>query len=300
MYRDDDDNGMSVFLRDEPEKPQAAASAPPPGPSQASNVTVILVAVLAIVVAVGAAGAWYVFQPQVDLSLRTPVAESHPYQASVAYVRDFDEMRAIAGDELRVTDAGNTVVDWDISGSGYAEVHLDVVGPKGAAEVWIDWSREQDSWLVKSASYRIGEGQRRAIPLGKGEFLTQEDLDIWRQADPATLIGRGQRELVAGQYLQAVELFTRALEDEATGEDPAADMEPLYWRGRAFEALNNTPKAIADYQRLLTFAPDHQKALARLDAMRASPPPDQPRIETPDLEERDKVIPVSPVSLVPR
>lgn len=294
-----DDSGMSVFLRDEPEKPVEVGPPVAAGSGQGSNVMVVILAVVAMIVAAGGAAAWYVYQPDVDLSMRTPVEESYPYQESLRYISQSDDMLSIAGENFRVTDAGNTVVDWDISGVGNANIHLDVTGPKGSVEVWIEWAREQDTWLVKAANYRIGDGGRQAIPVGRGQFLTPEQLVIWRRADSSTKLGRGQRELVSGQYLQAVELFTLAL-DEGSGDDPAADMEPLYWRGRAFEALNNTPKAIADYQRLLTFVPDHAAALSRLDAMRASPPPGQPVLDTPNIEERDKVVPVAPVSLIPR
>jgi len=295
MYEQrDETGGMSVFLRDEPEMPDSPESAPPP-PSQgsASSLTAILVAVLAIVVAGGAAAAWYVYKPQVDLSLRTPVTESHPYQESVAYLQQSETMRALAGDELQVSDAGDTIVDWNISGEGHADIHLDVVGPKATVQATITWKRSQNAWLVTSASYRLEDGPRHPIPLGKGDFLTPEQMDIWNRADTSTLMGRGQREFVQGQHIQAIGLFTEAMK-----EDPE-DVEPLYWRGRTFEALGNSPKAIADYQRLLTVNPEHDAALARLDAMRASPPPGQPKLETPDIQEKPKKGP-SPVSLIPR
>ena len=296
MYEQDETGGMSVFLREEPQKPGAGAAeiAPPPAPSNTgSSLTAVLVAVLAIAVAGGAAAAWYAWKPDVGISLRTPVTESHPYQETVAYLQEFDVMQAIAGDDLQVADAGDTVVDWNISGEGHADIHLDVTGSRGAAQVWATWERSQNAWVVTSAAYRIGDGVREPIPLGKGDFLTQDQLDVWRRADPDTLLGRGQREYVQGQHMQAIELFNKAMEQEPE------TMEPLYWRGRTFEALGNSPKAIADYQRLLTVEPDHPAALARLDAMRASPPLGAPQVETPDIEEKPKKGP-SPVSLIPR
>lgn len=309
IYQDDgneQNGGMSVFLRDEPDRPEAATVAPaePQSPGNGSAITSILVAVLAIVVAGGAAAAWFVFQPEVDLNLRTPVAETYPYTETVAYAGEFDSLQKMLGDELTVTDAGDTVVEWDISGEGYAEVHLMVEGEHGKGQIWVDWIRDRDTWKVQAARYALDGGTQSGIPIGQGTFLSQEDLETWRRADPETLLGRGQREYVQGHHMQAIELFSKALAEaeeqtEDTDEKDPDDLEALYWRGRAFEALNNSPKALADYQRLLTENPEHPQALARLDAMRASPPPGQPTVETPDLEDKSSKS-VSPVSLIPR
>jgi tetratricopeptide (TPR) repeat protein len=116
------------------------------------------------------------------------------------------------------------------------------------------------------------------IPLGAGKFLSQHDLAAWRAANPDEPLGRGQRELIEGRSFQAIQLFNKTL-----GEDPE-NTEALLWRGKAFESVGNLQKALADYQRILSFDAENSAALSRLDGLRASPPPGAAVPEMPEAQ----------------
>lgn len=290
MYEEHNDGGVDVFLRpDDPGHPVVQETRRRSG----SSSMLMILNVLLVVIMIGAAGGvvWYLYQPEIRIS--TPVEESLPFQRTADYLATYDEIVTLTGPSPTVRDAGDTNLDWSIDGSGQAMIHVVLEGTEGRIEAFVDWEREQDAWGVKSANFLLPGGERKAIPLGSGSFLSAVDLSAWRRADESTAIGRGQRELIQGQRLQAIQMF-----NEAIKENPE-DTEALLWRGRAFEALGNFQRALADYQRILSFDPEHAHALARLDALRASPPPGAPEVEQPEREEPKKVYVPAPVDLIP-
>jgi hypothetical protein len=292
IYQEDrGGQNVDVFLREETIGPGGEPD-PDPEPSRGGGSLMLVLNVGLVLLVLGGVvgGLWYVYQPQVNLS--TPVQESLPFQQSAAYVTSYDQVREITGPEPTVRDAGETFLDWSLDGSGFARVHLAVEGPRGATEAFLEWHRERDAWLVKSASFLLPDGQRQAIPLGAGTFLSTHDLAAWRAADGGTALGRGQRELIQGRPFQAIQLFNEALE-----LDPE-NTTALLWRGRAFESVGNYQKALADYQRILSFDAEHSAALVRLDALRASPPPGAPTADPPKREPTVQR-PPSPTALIP-
>lgn len=236
----------------------------------------ILAAILvggAIVVGAVAVG-MITFKPQVQL--RTPVEESLPYVRTAAYLPTYDEVERLVGPNPTVAAGPRTRLDWSVAGGGAAVVHLLIGGDTGKTQVFAEWERERDAWLIRSVSYLAPSGEQIAVPLGAGNFLSRYDLAAWRAADPDTTLGRGQRELIEGRPIQAIQLFTEVL-----GKAPES-ADALLWRGRSFEAVGNVPKALADYQRILSADANHAAALARLDGLRASPGVDQELSSRPE------------------
>lgn len=295
----EDNNGMDVFLRSNNDQPLAVEAPGAADQGGGGNLAPILIALLAIVVTGGAAAAWYLYQPELEFAQPTPVEQAYPYTASVDYLSQYDDLVVIVGPNPTVTNAGDTEVNWSIAGDGYASIHLNMTGTGTDAEAWVDWVREagnfrgdQGGWIVQSAAYRFKDGERTQIPIGPGTFLTSDELQIWRTADGSTPLGMGLRELIQGHKIQAVQSFNKAIEENP--EDP----EPLYWLGRSFESLGNLAKAQSAYQRLVELDPENARALARLDAMRASPPPGKPEVEEPRLKAPSPE--AAPVNLIPR
>jgi tetratricopeptide (TPR) repeat protein len=270
-----------------PPKPAALERRP------ARSSPAILAAILvggAIVVGVVVVG-MVTFRPQVQL--RTPVEESLPYVRTAAYLPTYDEVERLVGPNPRVAAGPRTRLDWSVAGGGIAVVHLQIDGDTGKTQVFAEWEREREAWRVRSASYLAPSGEQIAVPLGAGNFLSRYDLAAWRAADPDTALGRGQRELIEGRPIQAIQLFT-----EVIGKAPQ-NVDALLWRGRSFEAVGNVPKALADYQRILATDPNHAAALARLDGLRASPGVDQELKSRPGPAEAPPK-PSRPSTLIPR
>ncbi|MFK7931240.1 MAG: tetratricopeptide repeat protein [Myxococcota bacterium] len=295
----DDNSGMDVFLRSNNDQPLPGKSAEEPSRQGGSGMGPILIAMLALAVVGTAAFAWYVYQPEMEIALTTPPERSYPYTASAEYLTNYDEIAVIVGPDAKATNAADTNINWSITGDGYASIHLNLNGSGPDAEAWVEWIREQGDWrgdqggwVVQSASYRFEGGDRVTIPIGPGTFLTADELQTWRTSDGSTDLGRGKRELIQGHLIQAVQSFKNAM-----AENPDAP-EPLYWQGRAFEALGNDTRAQSAYQQLVEMDPENARALARLDAMRASPPPGKPKVDPPRASPPTPEN--APVNLIPR
>ncbi|TVQ91866.1 MAG: hypothetical protein EA397_08165 [Deltaproteobacteria bacterium] len=252
---------VDVFAR--PDGPLPPPS-PPPGRRGLHPLAAMVMIILVFGVVGGIGVAVFFFKPQVNLG--TPLEESVPFQRTASYFASYDEIVAMTGPKPKVRDVGDSRLDWSVTGAGEAVIHLQLAGPEGEAEGWSTWKKDADGWGLKAASFLSASGEQVAIPTGGGGFLSRYDLAAWRAADPLTSLGRGQRELIEGRPVQAIQDLTAVIK-----EDPQ-NADALLWRGRAFERLGNVPKALADYQRILVFEPDNAAALARLDGLRASPP----------------------------
>lgn len=268
---------------------------PPPEPPTAPRRRSAAPLMLSLLLVTGLLGggllvAWVVFQPQVQL--RSPVDQSVPYTSTAAYISAYDEVIDLVGADNRASVGPKTEINWSFTGTGTARIHLIIQGEAGQTEAFSTWERERESWLVTQASYLNAAGDQVGIPLGSGSFLSRYDLAAWRAADPSSQIGRAQRELIEGRPIQSIQLLTGSL--AADPEQP----EALLWRGRAFEEVGNVPKALADYQRVLTLDPEHAAAMARLDGLRASPPPGLELAPRPEGA-RPPVTSLRPTSLIP-
>lgn len=288
IYNDEKD-GVDVFLRGEPPPPEVA-QAPPPKSGGGSAFSLLGVLLMMAILVVATATAWYWYKP--ELQLAAPNEDSLPFRTTADYLATYDEIVELVGPGASVADAGDTVVDWSLDGTGTAVIHVDVAGPEGKTEAWAEWTRRRESWTIDKASYLSPAGERSRIPLGDGVFLTGRDLVTWRRADPGTPLGQGQRELIQGRELQAIKLFNDSL--AASPEDKDA----LLWRGKAYEQLGNLQRAQADYQLILSFDPTNDAALSGLDGMRASPPPGEDPVAPPPRAEPRAPSP-SPTALIP-
>ncbi|MFT7518719.1 MAG: tetratricopeptide (TPR) repeat protein [Kiritimatiellia bacterium] len=288
---DRNDDGMDVFIR--AEEPLPGQPEPPRRPVGAnrSMFSLINAGLLLLILGAAVASTLYVYQPQ--LSFSQSASDSYPFRASEEYALAYDGVVDIVGSSPLAEDGGGTLVDSQF-GSGGAIVHLALSGTGGQTQAWFEWSQKDDTWSISSAAYLKGD-ERVTIPLGAGSFLSAPDLVAWRAADPKTALGKGQRGLIHGRTFEALRYL-----NEVVGDEPS-NAEALVWRGRAFEAMGNQRKALADYQRVLSFDGKNAAAQGRLDAMRASlppgsTPPSRPlRIEPVKPVERS-----SPSSLIPK
>ena len=289
-----DDSGMEVFLREtnaqKPRPPRGDVPPPPPPRKNRGSGGLMNAVILGAVVIAAAAGAWVSFRPG-GPRMSPPIEDSAPFRQSAAYLMEYDELVQSLGPGIQVYNAGDSELQWSLDGQGAAYIHLLLHGPTARTEAWVEWNRDRDTWFVQKANYLAGD-QRIPVPLGDGAFLSPHELAGWRGAAPRTPVGRGKRELIQGRPFQAIQLFNEALETNTN------EQEAILWRGRAFESVGNHPKALADYQRLLTFDPQHAAALARLDAMRASPPPGQPLAQPPQAP-KPTSSPAEPRNLIP-
>lgn len=288
IYNDPNPNA-DLFVRPQAPPPRPPA-APPPRRRGLPPVTALVILILLFGMVGGGAAAIFVLRP--DLSLQQQIEESDPFQRTAGYFVGYDEILAITGAGPLVRDAGDSTIDWSGRGRGTARIHLEITGPSGTTEAWTTWSKDPGGWSLTSASFADSGGVQVGIPVGGGSFLSRYDLTAWRAADPTTTLGRGQRELIEGRPVQAIQYLSEVLKSEPH------DTEAMLWRGRAFERLGNLPKALADYQRILTYEPEHPAALARLDGLRASPILGEQVAPQPEAAKPPKVQP-SPRALIP-
>ncbi len=94
--------------------------------------------------------------------------------------------------------------------------------------------------------------------------LARATFERWTRAHPEDadmLINAGLTAFDAGDYAQALEFFEKALENAQEGEQKSGART---FRANSLDMLGRYPEAIANYERVLTYAPEWWEAHANL------------------------------------
>jgi tetratricopeptide (TPR) repeat protein len=246
---------------------------PPPAPKRSAVLPIVTI--FAMIFAVTLLFV-YVISPQVNL--RTPVHQTLPYMNTASYLTSYDGVLAITGPAPAATPGDGNDISWWVTGRATADIHITLEGARGRTQAFAAWEREDESWLVKSAYYLDADGTQISIPLSAGRFLSTRDLKVWREADVDTPFGAGQRSMIEGRLIPAIQSFS-----EVINEDPE-HIDALLWRAQTYEMLGSSERAANDYRSVMAIQPNHPLARARIEATgpgTAPPPPPEPEPVAP-------------------